>query len=78
MSRRTPWTFVFYHSPHPRAMFGATNPAAQGAMMLELTKPPAAADRPVTALDCGKPVSLVHCCPFELTTNGQQATVAQL
>ena len=61
-------------------MFGATNPAfaAQGAMMLELTKPPAAADRPVTALDCGKPVSLVHCCPFELTTNGQQATVAQL
>ena len=57
--------------------FGATNPG-QGAMMLELTKPPAAADRPVTALDCGKPVSLVHCCPFELTTNGQQATVAQL
>jgi len=32
--------------------------------MLELTKPPAAADRPVSALDCGKPVSLVHCCPF--------------
>ena len=53
--------------------FGATNPG-QGAMMLELTKPPAAADRPVSALDCGKPVSLVHCCPFELTTNGQQAT----
>ena len=50
--------------------FGATNPG-QGAMMLELTKPPAAADRPVSALDCGKPVSLVHCCPFELTTTGE-------
>ena len=52
--------------------FGAINPG-QGAMMLELTKPPAAADRPVSALDCGKPVSLVHCCPLELTTNGEQA-----
>ena len=50
--------------------FGATNPG-QGAMMLELTKPPAAADRPVSALDCGKPVSLVHCCPLELTTNAR-------
>ena len=44
-------------------MFGATNPG-QGAMMLELAKPPAAADRPLAALDCGQPVSLVQCCPF--------------
>ena len=57
--------------------FGATNPG-QGAMMLELTKPPAAADRPVSALDCGKPVSLVHCCPLELTTNGEQAATLVL